>query len=67
MEGKKGKKIPPIQQEQHCERPASKLMRVPLETYALIAEWADKDRRHMNQELAVIVEEWVAARRWKNG
>lgn len=46
-------------------RPPSRLMRVPLETYDLIAKWANDHRRHMNQQLAVIVEEWDDAEKAK--
>lgn len=47
-----------IQDAINNPRPPSRLMRVPLETYDLIAKWADTHRRHMNQQLAVIVQEW---------
>lgn len=45
------------------DEPTTRLMRVPAETYDLIQKWADKERRYMNQQLAVIVEEWDAAQR----
>lgn len=54
-----------IQDAINNPRPPSRLMRVPLETYDLIARWADVHRRHMNQQLAVMVEEWDEAERQK--
>lgn len=47
------------------EKPPSRLMRVPTDTYELIQKWAEKERRHMNQQLAVMVEEWDQAERAK--
>lgn len=44
-------------------RTDSRLMRVPVETYALIQSWADVERRNLNQQMAVIVEEWDAMKR----
>ena len=44
------------------DRPPSRLMRVPLETYEAIQKSAKNDRRHMNQQLAVLVQEALAAR-----
>jgi hypothetical protein len=46
-------------------RPPSRLMRVPLETYELVQASAAADRRHMNQQLAVLVQEALAARKAK--
>lgn len=45
------------------DEPTSRLMRVPAETYDLIQKWAEKERRYMNQQLTVIVEEWDQAQR----
>lgn len=39
-------------------RADSRIMRVPIETYELIQSWADIERRNLNQQMAVIVEEW---------
>jgi hypothetical protein len=48
--------------------PPSRLMRVPHDTYELIQKWAQSERRHLNQQLAVIVEEWDRAQgRQKKG
>lgn len=41
-----------------ADRPPSRLMRVPMDTYELIQAWSEKHRRHMNQQLAVMVEDW---------
>lgn len=43
--------------------PSTRLMRVPAETYDIIQRWAEKERRYMNQQLAVIVEEWDQAQK----
>ena len=40
------------------DRSDSRLMRVPAETYEVIQRWSKLHRRHMKQEIAVIVEEW---------
>lgn len=44
-------------------RPDSRIMRVPIETYELILKWSEAERRNLNQQLAVIVEEWDETRR----
>lgn len=46
-----------------ADEPTTRLMRVPAETYDIIARWAEKEKRYMNQQLAMIVEEWDAQKR----
>lgn len=53
----------PARDDGEAPEVTSRLMRIHPETYDLVAEWAEKERRHMNQQLAVIVEEWDRAER----
>lgn len=47
------------------DRPKSRLMRVPIETYDKLAASAKLDRRHMNQQMAILVDEALEAREGK--